>query len=33
MMFLKCWDDEEGDDYYCDLVTGEKYMELPEYEN
>lgn len=28
----KCWDDEEGDDYYCELDTGEKYMELPKYE-
>lgn len=25
----KCWDDEEGDDYYCELERCTKYMELP----
>lgn len=28
-----CWDDEEGDDYYCELSRAQNYMELPEYKN
>lgn len=24
-----CWDDSEGDDYYCDLEDDDIWMELP----
>ena len=27
----KCWDTEDGDDYYCDLNSIEWWMPLPEY--
>lgn len=27
-----CWDDEEGDDYYCDPEQIEAWTEIPKYE-
>lgn len=27
----KCWDDEEGDDYFCDTKDVEWWMPLPDY--
>ena len=26
----ECWDDESGDDYYCDIEDVEYWMPLPE---
>jgi len=26
----ECWDDESGDDYFCDVEDVEYWMELPE---
>lgn len=25
----ECWDDEDGDDYYCDIESVEYWMPLP----
>lgn len=27
----ECWDDENGDDYYCDFDRIDYWMPLPEY--
>lgn len=28
--FHECWDDESGDDYYCDIDRVTHFMKLPE---
>lgn len=28
--YHECWDDESGDDYFCDVEDVECWMELPE---
>jgi len=27
----ECWDDEEGDDYFCDFTEVDYWCSLPEY--
>lgn len=30
--YHECWDDSEGDDYFCDLDEVEKFMRIPKIE-
>ena len=30
--YKECWDDSEGDDYFCDLDDVEKFMRIPKIE-
>lgn len=27
--YYKCWDDSEGDDYYCELNEADKFLRIP----
>ena len=30
--YHECWDDSEGDDYFCDLDEVDKFMRIPKSE-